>query len=154
MIERERWICIIRLRAIESIGELEILQDEIKLLQNRLSSDQNCSDTGEKLKSSFTSPENTSKVLQPFILVKDRQQVKQKVFKPGHSLPTMTIDEYLELERAKGGILPPSEKTLPSDYHKDIDKDEVIDLQTKKDRLFDTFKDENPRGWGNTHNLS
>lgn len=45
------------------------------------------------------------KPLRPFTLVDKRQQVKDGVFGPGHNLPTMTIDEYLQEERRRGGII-------------------------------------------------
>ena len=45
------------------------------------------------------------KPLRPFTLVDKRQQVKDGVFRPGHNLPTMTIDEYLQEERRRGGII-------------------------------------------------
>jgi hypothetical protein len=83
----------------------------------------------------------------PFtILPSARDRIKAKVFGPSHSLPTMTIDEYLELERKRGGILdtkPPTkepEEITTSAY----DSKEVYRL-----REFDAFKDDNPRGSGN-----
>jgi len=45
------------------------------------------------------------KPLRPFVLLDKRQQLKDGVFGPGHNLPTMTIDEYLEEERRRGGII-------------------------------------------------
>lgn len=45
------------------------------------------------------------KPLRPFTLVDNRSQLKRGVFKSGHNLPTMTIDEYLEEERRRGGII-------------------------------------------------
>jgi hypothetical protein len=45
------------------------------------------------------------KPLRPFTLIDKRQQLQAGVFRPGHSLPTMTIDEYLEEERRRGGII-------------------------------------------------
>jgi len=45
------------------------------------------------------------KPLRPFTLLDSRERLKQGVFKSGHNLPTMTIDEYLEEERKRGGII-------------------------------------------------
>lgn len=39
------------------------------------------------------------KPLRPFTLLDNRQRLQQGVFRPDHSLPTMTIDEYLEEEK-------------------------------------------------------
>lgn len=43
--------------------------------------------------------------LQPFVIMNKREQMKSKVFGYGHNLPTMTIDEYLDQERERGGII-------------------------------------------------
>ncbi|KAJ1499193.1 hypothetical protein HMI54_012008, partial [Coelomomyces lativittatus] len=45
------------------------------------------------------------KVLRSFSIVSQRSQLQHQVFQPGHRLPTMTIDEYLEAEKNRGGIL-------------------------------------------------
>jgi immunoglobulin-binding protein 1 len=45
------------------------------------------------------------KPLRPFIITSKREEIRQGVFRPGWRLPTMTIDEYLELERARGNII-------------------------------------------------
>ena len=48
--------------------------------------------------------------LQPFTILpssagSDRARLREQVFQPDHRLPTMTIDEYLEIERQRGNIL-------------------------------------------------
>lgn len=45
------------------------------------------------------------KPLRPFTLLDNREKLKGQVFGPGHRLPTMTIDEYLEEEQKRGNIL-------------------------------------------------
>lgn len=46
--------------------------------------------------------------LRPFTILPpgaDRAQLQAQVFQPGHRLPTMTVDEYLEIERQRGNII-------------------------------------------------
>ena len=46
--------------------------------------------------------------LQPFTILPsggDRVGLQEQVFQPDHRLPTMSIDEYLEIERQRGNIL-------------------------------------------------
>ncbi|KAL2006179.1 hypothetical protein VTN00DRAFT_9833 [Thermoascus crustaceus] len=91
------------------------------------------------------------KPLQPFVLTDRRTQLQKGVFRPGHNLPTMTIEEYLEEEKRRGGIVeggnqPTTEKEADED---DMDK---ADEETMKARAWDEFKEENPRGSGNTLN--
>lgn len=92
------------------------------------------------------------KPLRPFTLLDKRTQLQQGVFRPGHNLPTMTIDEYLEEERRRGGII---EGGGPqSGVREEVDEDDVdkADEETMKARAWDEFKEANPRGSGNTLN--
>jgi hypothetical protein len=90
------------------------------------------------------------KPLQPFTLVGSRAQLARDTFRPGHNLPTMSVDEYLEEERRRGGIIEGGvePKTV-------VDEDDMAasEMETYKARGWDDFKDENPRGAGNTLNM-
>ncbi|KAJ9644700.1 Type 2A phosphatase-associated protein 42 [Coniosporium tulheliwenetii] len=86
------------------------------------------------------------KPLRPFTLLDNRQRLQQGVFRPDHSLPTMTIDEYLEeekkeVESSTEGANKPNEDDL-----------EKADEETMKARAWDEFKEDNPKGSGNTLN--
>ncbi len=52
---------------------------------------------------------NISQPLRPFTILPsdagERARLQSQVFGPGHRLPTMSIDEYLEIERRNGNIL-------------------------------------------------
>lgn len=66
----------------------------------------------------------------------------------------MTIDEYLDIQREQGNILSgganAGEASASASALVD-DMDELaLDADTLKKRAFDDFKDDNPRGWGNT----
>ncbi|KAL1955150.1 hypothetical protein VTO42DRAFT_8965 [Malbranchea cinnamomea] len=89
--------------------------------------------------------------LQPFVLTSRRAEIQKGVFRPGHNLPTMTIEEYLEEERRRGGIIEGGEQ---SGAPKEIDEDDMekADEETMKARAWDEFKEEHPRGSGNTLN--
>ena len=88
--------------------------------------------------------------LQPFTLLDSRQRLRNGVFRPSHNLPTMTIDEYLEEEKRRGGIINGGGES-PA---KEIDEDdlEAADRETMKAREWDDFKEDNPKGAGNTLN--
>lgn len=91
------------------------------------------------------------KPLQPFTLVGSRADLARGVFRPGHNLPTMSIDEYLEEERRRGGILEGG--TDPPKKAADDEDMDAVDRETYKARDWDDFKDDNPRGSGNTLNM-
>ncbi|MCJ1331144.1 Immunoglobulin (CD79A) binding protein 1 [Thelotrema lepadinum] len=88
--------------------------------------------------------------LQPFTLLDSRQRLRNGVFRPSHNLPSMTIDEYLEEERRRGGIIDGGGEQ-PA---REVDEDdlELADRETMKAREWDEFKEANPRGAGNTIN--
>ncbi|EKG16740.1 TAP42-like protein [Macrophomina phaseolina MS6] len=92
------------------------------------------------------------KPLRPFTLLDNRQRVQQGVFRPDHTLPTMTIDEYLEEERKRGGIIEGGGEQSGIRPEPDEDNMEKADEETLKARAWDDFKDENPKGAGNTMN--
>lgn len=90
--------------------------------------------------------------LRPFTLLDSRQRVQQGVFRPDHNLPTMSIDEYLEEEKRRGGMI---EGGGPqSEYRPEPDEDDLEkgDAETMKARAWDEFKEDNPKGAGNTIN--
>jgi hypothetical protein len=88
------------------------------------------------------------KVLQPFVITSEfnqRKEISEGVFRQ-RNLPTMTVEEYIDREIARGNFLqgggPVSKVEESSDDEEDI----------YKKREFDNFKDDNPRGWGNRMN--
>ncbi|KAH8651517.1 TAP42-like protein [Tricladium varicosporioides] len=92
------------------------------------------------------------KPLRPFTLLDSRQSIKAGVFKPGHNLPTMTIDEYLEEERARGGIIEGGGEASGLSPEPDEDNYEKGDQETMKAREWDEYVEANPKGSGNTLN--
>ncbi|KAL2821631.1 TAP42-like protein [Aspergillus granulosus] len=91
------------------------------------------------------------KPMQPFTLLDRRTQLRDGVFRSGHNLPTMTIDEYIEEEHRRGNVLKGGEQ---SGQREEIDEDDLekADEETMKARQWDEFKEANPRGSGNTLN--
>jgi immunoglobulin-binding protein 1 len=91
------------------------------------------------------------KPLQPFTLVGSRADLARGVFRPGHNLPTMSIDEYLAEERRRGNII----EGGGEQPRKVVDEDDMdaVDRETYKARQWDDYTDDNPRGSGNTMNM-
>lgn len=93
------------------------------------------------------------KPLKPFTLLGSRQRLRDGVFRPDHSLPTMTIDEYLAEEKRRGGMIDGGggeQSGMPAEP--DEDNSEKADAETMKAREWDEFSEENPKGSGNTLN--
>ncbi|KAI0541574.1 TAP42-like family protein [Xylaria digitata] len=107
-----------------------------------------------RLQAGFKGPllSKEGKPLRPFTLVGNRQELQNGVFRPGHNLPTMSIDEYLEEERRRGGIIEGGGEASGRQPEPDEDNMEKADVETMKAREWDEFKESNPRGSGNTIN--
>ncbi|KAF2703351.1 type 2A phosphatase-associated protein 42 [Pleomassaria siparia CBS 279.74] len=90
--------------------------------------------------------------MRPFTLTSNRQVLKKGVFRPDHSLPTMSIDEYLEEEKKRGGMIEGGGEA--SGIRPEPDEDDLVkaDEETMKARAWDEYVEENPKGSGNTIN--
>ncbi|KAI9665575.1 MAG: hypothetical protein M1831_001718 [Alyxoria varia] len=93
------------------------------------------------------------KPMRPFTLLDTRQRMQAGVFQPDHNLPTMTIDEYLEEEKRRGGIIEGGGAQSAVKEVVDEDDLERADQETMKARRWDEFVEENPRGAGNSMNM-
>lgn len=104
-------------------------------------------DRPDVLSSANTGPilSSSGKPLRPFTLLDSRQTLKDGVFRPGHNLPTMTIDEYLEEERARGGIIEGGGAASGLSPEPDEDNYEKGDEETMKAREWDEFVESNPK---------
>ncbi|GAQ44250.1 hypothetical protein AtubIFM55763_011538 [Aspergillus tubingensis] len=92
------------------------------------------------------------KPMQPFTLLDRRTQLQQGVFRSGHNLPTMTIDEYLEEEKRRGNVIEGGGEKSGIKPEVDEDDMDLADEETMKARAWDEYKEANPRGSGNTLN--
>ncbi|ANZ73980.1 BA75_00954T0 [Komagataella pastoris] len=90
------------------------------------------------------------RVLRPFTIVSDRNQVRSKVCGTGQVLPSMTVEELVEQELQNGGMVKPQEPQ--NNDEEDRDTDNYHDQETYKARQWDEFKEANPKGSGNTTN--
>jgi immunoglobulin-binding protein 1 len=97
------------------------------------------------------------KPLRPFTLLDARQREQAGVFRPGHSLPTMTIEEYLAEEKRRGGIIEGTgEENMPAEGYdkqgRDEDNYDRNEAEVMKAREWDEYVEANPKGSGNTLN--
>lgn len=86
------------------------------------------------------------KVLQPFTITSTKQDLQKKVFGTGQVLPSMSVEEYLDYELANGKMLKEEVKDTAQEENEDIyNSDEEYEK-----RAWDDWKDDNPKGSGNT----
>lgn len=96
---------------------------------------------------------SSGRPMRPFTLLDSRERVQNGVFRPDHSLPTLSIDEYLEEERKRGGIIEGGGEASGRREEVDEDDMELSEKTTYEKRRWDEFAEENPRGSGNTMNM-
>ncbi|KAH6918341.1 serine/threonine protein phosphatase PP2A-associated protein [Coprinopsis sp. MPI-PUGE-AT-0042] len=112
--------------------------------------------------------DSSGRVLRPFTILPsdagERQRLKAEVFGPGHNLPTMSVDELLEVERSRGKFLsgggpasesePTSKEQLAMDAEMDgtAEGESKAEEKRQQDEKWAQFTDANPRGAGNTMN--
>ncbi|KKK21240.1 hypothetical protein AOCH_001875 [Aspergillus ochraceoroseus] len=142
---RQLYLAEIKLYTHQAFQSLDLLAQELSML----STIRNLPSKPEDSQSD--DPRRRIQPLQPFTLLDRRTQLRDGVFRSGHNLPTMTIDEYLEEEKRRGGIIEGGEN---SGQQEEIDEDDMdkADEETLKARAWDEFKEANPRGSGNTLN--
>ncbi|KIY61869.1 TAP42-like protein [Cylindrobasidium torrendii FP15055 ss-10] len=106
--------------------------------------------------------------LRPFTILPsgatDRARLQSQVFGPGHNLPSMSIDEYLEIERQRGKFIsgggpaseaePTSSEQLALDAEMDGTRegDEKEEQKRQKDERWAQYTDSHAKGEGNTMN--
>lgn len=84
------------------------------------------------------------KILQPFTITANKNELRNKVFGTGQVLPSMSVEEYLDYELANGKVAAEEVKNEKNDQDTD-DSDEELEK-----RQWDDWKDDNPKGMGNT----
>ena len=165
------WISWINCCVLITLDRLGLLFREIELLDNGNSEDSVSINTSKNnnLNKNMKQNDKIIKFEKPFKLVRNRKQVADGVFQNGHNLPTMTINEYLDLEKRRGNII--TGGGASSGIKKEIDEDDetVIEIELIKAREFDEYKDSkkmhifiyllqliivHSRGSGNTYNRS
>ncbi|KAJ3115602.1 hypothetical protein HDU96_000359 [Phlyctochytrium bullatum] len=147
-IARNLYLTQLKANGLKAIDSVEMTKSELELLEGRKKWEAK-RQAGAHVDSQDSKVE-TAAPFKPFILTNNREQIKKGVFRPGHNLPTMTIDEFLEREIARGNFLQGG--TQPK-KEGPTDEDEAgLDAETLKARMWDEFKDDNPRGWGNRMN--
>ena len=128
------WIVCCVLMTLDKVG---LLLREVELIE--------AGQNPEKIESSIPAALNIddklTKVERPFKLVKDRKQIASDAFKYGHSLPTMTIDEYLSLERKRGNIIEGGGAGSAIKREIDEDNEGEMEIELLKARAFDEIKD-------------
>lgn len=181
---REVTLLLLRLMYAQARAQLDSLSQEFELLKNApptppgppegQSGSRNTDDLDWRLDAMRLTGKDKplldakGKPLQPFTILPssaaDRAQLKSQVFQADHRLPTMTIDEYLDIERERGKFItgggpasaaqPTSKEQLTMDSEHDgtTFAEEKAEEKRQQDESWARYTDENAKGAGNTMN--
>lgn len=171
--EMYRNLLIMRLKLLSynAFNEIEQILYEIELLHNfvKMAPVENTQPNKENRNTTedptgftekleiFNKPilSKSGKVLRTFTLTNKRQQLRDKVKGYGQYGPTMTVEEFLQHEFESGRVLQGGKDELIREQQEKEDNEdnyEYNDRETYKAREWDEFKENNPRGSGNTMN--
>ena len=153
----------------QTMRELPMIEQMIKMDSER---QQTTKHTGEG--NHFTGPNSrrppSNKGLQVTHITQDavtgqlqfkRDEIRSKVFRPGWSQPTMSLEELGEreyraaIEREERQKEAETQRVFQPKRYDELVKDgmednaELVEASAKLDRAWDDWKDENPRGSGN-----
>ena len=83
-----------------------------------------------------------------------REQYKNQVFKPGHIMPTMSIEELADMELADALERQERDEEMKKQREEeDPDSEDVLERERLKTASMDDWKDYNPKGAGNTKRI-
>lgn len=156
----------LRLHSIKAFNNLELLTMELQVLSNRpkqpitalkppqqkekptIENDYGYTARLESLP--FLNKTNVSdliskqgKILRPFTITSNKNDLRLKVFGTGQVLPSMSVEEYLDYELANGKMMKEEVKDTGNDSDTDNSDEEI------EKREWDDWKDDNPKGSGN-----
>lgn len=166
-IERKYWVTRIQLAVSNALGEVPTLQKEVELLKHRASLP-----TGEdkaSIKSGNNSQRNedgdflkklaqAANALQKSSLSSSssrqrRQDIRSEVFRPSHTVARMSVEQHGEVEyrqMMERQRVEEQRKGVEERRRRGMTEEEREEEEVAKQRAWDAFKDDNPRGWGNS----
>lgn len=154
---REATLTIVESAIRKGLDEMEAIGQEIEILRFALRERGKGRDPREKARAEMRKAPATVIPGMPstFKIVSKKEEIRQGVFRPSHSLPTYTVEEWGEIELAnavkkeKEGREAEVVRARQA-AEEDSDGDEVADRETMQKRSWDNWRDENNKGSGNT----
>lgn len=160
--QRELYVLLLQSFIRDTIDDLDLIDDELAMLRMREESLAASGDSAASSSSAAPPPVSSGiSVTRTFKvgdkLMMSRDTVKANVFGMGIAPPTMSLEEFGDLQKMEAMERSAREAAAPSGTrkYKDLvrdgeeDDDQLLEEATMADRAWDDWKDNNPRGWGN-----
>lgn len=147
--ERTAWGLQIELAVQRALDCQKYLKDELQILQHAVGLSEE-----ERAAPPPAPPAELVSELRKVAasLSQDRDKIKAGVFRPGHNLPTMSLRELAEIEQADAMRRQREEAEAAEAQHRHSEEcgDDECEEELRRQRAWDDWKDENPRGAGNS----
>ncbi|KAK9917919.1 hypothetical protein WJX75_009572 [Coccomyxa subellipsoidea] len=146
--ERDVWLTQIHLRTLKAANLLGSLKQEIELLNHAASLPEDLrvrpaqappAELMEKLRSAAAA-----------LSMGSAQQMRASVFRPSHNLPTVTLAEQADREIAAAQRAAEAQARAEAQRARAEAEDKDTEVETLRQRAWDDWKDDNPRGAGNS----
>ncbi|PFH37458.1 TAP42 family protein [Besnoitia besnoiti] len=157
--ERDFWASMLSRAAADTVTQMGLVIRELPLLTMRLQDDERRGGSEANDSRLFQGRPGAAgsgeAVRKPWVYtIKDRSDLRrlyrEKVFTPGHNLPTMSLAECaaieMEMEVNQIGATKPK---IVEEYTTTQARAEREEKEELEERAWDDWKDENPRGSGN-----
>lgn len=151
--ERELWKLTIENATLRAVSQRDLLAQEVEILSMMESRPsglpiQRGVEQEEASTSTFTQLKSVAANL---FKQHDRQHMKDQVFRPSHILPTYTVEQQAQWETKEAMEREQEQKKVEMEAkQKEAAKDSDDEEELIKQRAWDDWKDENPRGHGNS----
>lgn len=164
-LEREYWTLRVELEVYETLDELPSLRLEREMLARRSELDEarrverEAAESDERVRDRRPETyrierEDVDALAGPSVLAFDsRARARADVFKPTVALPTMTVEEFGEIERREMLDRQRREAARALEAERvraSKSEDQIEEEELQKARAWDAFKDDNPYGSGNS----
>jgi len=157
-IHRSYLLAFIHVCIIKSVQQAELTEKEFKMLETvanmpnqpttRDSRGNNITTTVNK----YNNNNNNKPIAYTILPGGKRVDLAAQVFRPGFNMATMTPEQAYEAEVRAGRMVTGGGPQQQSKGNSSDEEDDDIDNEEKvrKARAWDDFKDDNPKGWGNS----
>ncbi|PRW58850.1 TOR signaling pathway regulator [Chlorella sorokiniana] len=156
--QRELWLLQADLAALQAAERLGSVQQEVAILRLAAAMPEEERQRQREARQAAGPPADLLRQLHAAAgslssAAVQRQRLADGVFRPSHVLPTMSVEQFGELEYAR--MLEQQQREAKEQKRRERAEAEKSaeqkeDEELRKAREWDEFKDDNPRGWGNS----
>mmetsp|Transcript_3503 Transcript_3503/g.10588 ORF Transcript_3503/g.10588 Transcript_3503/m.10588 type:complete len:340 (+) Transcript_3503:124-1143(+) len=149
-LEREITLSAVHTCVCEAMSALKSVEQELELLKFAVDAKNRGLDPSEEARKALRNlpPPQTYRI------VDTRQYQQEQVFRPSHTLPTYTVEQWGEVEAARMRENAAKEeeqrRKQEAEAQEDSDDDEVSDRRTMEARRWADWTDDHNKGSGNT----